>query len=77
MLSLLEEAIIDAARNANPEASVVINCVTLETMAETVGVLDKKGITDADIIQVNVSHYEKKGSYHLADAQNPVYIISF
>ena len=71
------EDIIDAARNANPEASVVINCVTLETMAETVGVLDKKGITDADIIQVNVSHYEKKGSYHLADAQNPVYIISF
>lgn len=71
------EDIIDAARDANPEASVVINCVTLETMAETVGVLDKKGITDADIIQVNVSRYEKKGSYHLADAQNPVYIISF
>ena len=71
------EDIIVAARSANPDVSVVINCVTLETMAETVGVLDKKGITDADIIQVNVSSYEKKGSYHLADAQNPVYIISF
>jgi precorrin-6Y C5,15-methyltransferase (decarboxylating) len=71
------EDIIVAARSANPDASVVINCVTLETLAETVGVLDKKGITDADIIQVNVSSYEKKGSYHLADAQNPVYIISF
>ena len=71
------EEILAAARSANPEASVVINCVTLETMAETVGVLDKMGIADADIIQVNVSRYEKKGSYHLADAQNPVYIISF
>lgn len=71
------EDILAAARSANPEASVVINCVTLETMAETVGVLDKMGIADADIIQVNVSRYEKKGSYHLADAQNPVYIISF
>ncbi len=71
------EEILAAARSANPDASVVINCVTLETMAETVGVLDKMGIADADIIQVNVSRYEKKGSYHLADAQNPVYIISF
>ena len=71
------EDILVAARSANPDASVVINCVTLETLAETMGVLDKKGITDADIIQVNVSSYEKKGSYHLADAQNPVYIISF
>ena len=69
--------IIAAARSANPKASIVINCVTLETMAETVGILDKKGITDAEIIQVNVSSYGKKGSYHLADAQNPVYIISF
>lgn len=71
------EDILAAARSANPEARVVINCVTLETMAETVGVLEKNEVTDADIIQVNVSRYEKKGSYHLADAQNPVYIISF
>lgn len=71
------EDILTAVLSANPSAKVVINCVTLETMAETVSVLDKKGITDARIIQVNVSRYEKKGSYHLADAQNPVYIISF
>lgn len=71
------EDILVVVRSANREANVVINCVTLETLAETVGVLDKMGITDADIIQVNVSRYEKKGSYHLADAQNPVYIISF
>ncbi len=71
------EEILLAARNANPQVRVVVNCVTLETMSETIAVLDKLEVSSPEIIQVSVSRYEKRGSYHMADAQNPVFIISF
>ena len=71
------EEIVLAARAVNTKAKVVVNCVTLETLSETMAVLDKLGVSLPEIIQVSVSRYEKRGSYHMADAQNPVFIISF
>ncbi|RKM59755.1 precorrin-6A reductase [Butyrivibrio sp. CB08] len=71
------DEILETARSANPKVKIVVNCVTLETMTETISVLDKMGISDPDIIQVSVSRYQKRGAYHMADAQNPVFIISF
>jgi len=53
---------------------IVINSVTIETMAETMEVCRKLGLTEEDITNINVSRARKLGRYHLMTAQNPVYI---
>lgn len=61
----------------NPRARVVINAITLETIAEAIQILSDYAHTDEEIMQVSVSQASKAGAYHLMQAQNPVSIISF
>ena len=61
----------------NPHIRVVINCITLETVAEAVECIKTLPVEDVDIAQVNVAKGKKAGSYHLMMGQNPVYVISF
>ena len=56
---------------------VVINAVSLETMAEIQGVLSGFEITDLSIEQISVSRSRELGSYHLMTAENPVMIAAF
>ncbi len=60
----------------NNEARIVINCVTAETFAEVMGYIGDHDDIEPDIIQVGVTRFKKVGQYHMADALNPVYIIS-
>lgn len=60
----------------NKDARVVINTVTAESFAEVMEALKDYPDIQPDIIQVNVTRFKKAGRYHLADALNPVYIIT-
>lgn len=69
--------ILEVVREKNPQARVVINTVTLESLAEVTGLLREFGGEDADIVQISAAKARMLGRYHLMDAMNPVYIISF
>ena len=71
------DAIIAAARAANPQVRICATAVTLETMAELIDCLRDAGIDDADIVQASVARADHVGSYHLMRAENPVYIVTF
>ncbi|WP_027215196.1 precorrin-6A reductase [Butyrivibrio fibrisolvens] len=60
----------------NKDARVVINTVTAESFAEVMDALKDYPDIQPDIIQVNVTRFKKAGRYHIADALNPVYIIT-
>ncbi len=68
--------IIDGVWDKNPGARIVINAISLETVAEVMELLKQKKIETADIIQMAVSKAKKTGSYHLIMGQNPVTIIT-
>lgn len=58
----------------NPDIRIVINSVTIETMAETFQVIKELNLVEEDITNINVSRARHLGRYHLMTAQNPVYI---
>ena len=60
----------------NEDAKIVINAVTAETFQETMNFIEEHNEITSDVIQVFVSRYKEVGRYHMADAINPVYIIT-
>lgn len=71
------EEIVNRVLDKNPAVRVVINAVTLETLSEASGLLEKLRTEESDIVQVAVNKAKKAGRYHMMTAANPVYIISF
>lgn len=71
----LEEILVHLMNRRRP-IRVVLNTVTLETLAETSRLMDKYEL-EGEICQVQVSRSRKAGAYHLMQGQNPVNIISF
>lgn len=71
------EAIIKTLKAKNASVRIVINAVTLETVAEINGVLKKYNISNPDIVQVSVAKAKKAGDYSVMHGQNPVYIVAF
>lgn len=61
----------------NPEARVVINTITLETLVEAQRCLRELPVTEEETVQIAVSRSKKAGSYHMMMGQNPVTVISF
>ena len=61
----------------NSHMRIVINSVTIETIAEINNLIKKYDIENADVIQVAVSKAKKAGDYSIMQGQNPVYIVSF
>ena len=68
--------ILEALRSRGP-IRVVINAVSLETIAEIQSLLKEFSVTDLSIEQVSVSRSKELGSYHLMTAENPVLIAAF
>lgn len=60
----------------NPEVRVVINCITLETVSETLECIKTLPLKEIDTVQVSVSRSKNVGRYHMMMGQNPVYIIT-
>lgn len=67
--------ILDLILARNPAVTIVINCITLETMAQVMQYLAGKAIT-AEVIQVQISRAEQLGGYHAMKGQNPVFVIT-
>ena len=69
--------ILDALNSMKRGIRVVINAVSLETMAEIQSVIKEFEISGLEIEQVSVSRSREIGNYHLMTAENPVMIASF
>lgn len=67
-------SIIDCLLKKNPNVRIVVNTVTLETLAELSEIA--KEFDDCDIAEVSVAKPRNLGSYRLMTAQNPVFIFT-
>ena len=69
--------ILQTLYRKNPHMRIVINAISMETIAELREVLDIFPVEEEEILQMQVSRVKKLGSYHLPQAENPVWICSF
>lgn len=56
---------------------VVINAVTLETIGGMIKLLKEFSPEKEEIVQVQLARSKKAGGYHLMQAENPVFVLSF
>lgn len=68
--------IIRMLKEKNPEVTLVINAISLETIEEVMGAIRAGLLTDPEIVQMNVAASRALGRYHMMTGQNPVYIIT-
>ena len=61
----------------NPNMRVVVNAISIETICEMKEMLSLYKMEVEDIVQVQISRAKKVGSYHLMQAENPVWICVF
>lgn len=66
--------IIDCLLKKNPQVRIVVNTVTLESLAELTEIA--KEFDFCDIAEVSISKPRTLGRYHLMTAQNPVFIFT-
>ena len=66
--------IVQCLLDKNPDVRIVMNAVTIETVAEIASVIKELDLVEEEFINVSVTRTRKAGRYHLMDAQNPVYI---
>lgn len=69
--------ILELLLKKNPCVRVVLNAITLETVAEALQCLRELPVQQEDIAVVSVGKARKAGELHMMMGQNPVYIISF
>lgn len=68
--------ILRTVLDRSPEARIVVNAISLETVSEAMEAAEKGLLKDAQITQIMASRSRKLGRYHMMTGQNPVYIIS-
>lgn len=68
--------IVAALLEKNREVRIVLNCITLETVTEALGVIRENGFSQTDIVQLSVSRSKELGRYHMMMGENPIYIIT-
>ncbi len=74
--SHLEEILDFLDVRLKPGGTIVINCITVQTLASSLAYMRKKSGYIYDTVQVQVNRLKKVGPYDMAEAINPVYIIS-
>ena len=68
--------ILQLLLSKNPQVRVVVNAITLETVAEANSCFKELGFTDIDITQIQAAKAKKVGPYEMMMGQNPVYIFA-
>ena len=63
--------------NIDARVRVVINAVSLETIAQITELLAQYPMENVQLTQIQASRAHKLGHYNLMQAQNPVLIASF
>lgn len=69
--------IVECCLRKNPQVRIVINCIALETVAETMTLLKDLAPEDVDVCCVSTARSKTLAGYHMMMGQNPVYVISF
>ena len=69
--------ILDALYKRNSFMRIVINAVTLETLCELKEILGEYPIVNEEFVQMQVARSKTVGSYHMMQAENPVWICAF
>jgi len=59
-----------------PGGRLVINCIALETMSQSLELLEKTGFSEIEVSQITVARGEKVAGLHLMKGLNPIYIIA-
>lgn len=67
--------ILDLVTKKNPNVQIVINVIALESLSQTMEWMKRNG-REPEVICMQVSRAEKRGPYHMMQAQNPIYIIT-
>lgn len=70
------EIILRLLLEKNPSVRIVINCIALETVSETLQCLKTLPVKEEEILQISVSKGKSVGNYHMMMGENPIYIIS-
>lgn len=68
--------ILDTIYSKNPNCRIVMNAVTIETLAQITGYYKDKKEFDLEVVNVSIARSKKLGSYHLMMAQNPIYVMT-
>ncbi len=71
------EEILEVIRKKNPQARIVLNAISLETLAQILEYCRKYPIKNDEIVQVNIAKSKLVGGYHMMTGQNPIYVVSF
>ena len=71
------EEILALIYEKNPHARVVINAVSLETIAQVTQLVPRLSVKDFEAVSMSVSRSRCVGKYNLMQAENPVMIFSF
>jgi precorrin-6B methylase 2 len=58
------------------QGRIVTNCITIETVHDTLGWLESHQYQEIDVVCISVSRAKKVGVRHMFQALNPIYIIS-
>lgn len=69
--------ILELLLRKNPKIRIVLNTVTVETMAEAAVCIKELPFGEPEIVCIQASAAKKAGRSHLMMAQNPVYIFAF
>ncbi|CAH2212010.1 decarboxylating cobalt-precorrin-6B (C(15))-methyltransferase [Tepidibacter aestuarii] len=72
----LEDIIIWLKKLLNKDGILVINCIILQTLNESLKILEQQGFEDIECVQACVSRLEKLGKGNYFKPLNPTYIIS-
>ena len=71
------EEILAFIYEKNPHTRVVINAVSLETIAQVTQLVPRLSVKDFEAVSMSVSRSRSVGKYNLMQAENPVMIFSF
>ena len=72
----LREILGRAAELLKPEGRMVLNCITLQTLYEAVTYMRQQQNYRYEAIQVQINRLNSVGSYDMAEALNPIHIIT-
>ena len=68
--------ILDTIYAKNADCRIVMNAVTIETLAQIADYYKSKKDYDLEVVNVSIARSRKLGSYHLMMAQNPIYVMT-
>lgn len=68
--------VIDSVLSKNRHACIVINAITLETIAETEKIIKETSPKQTDIAYVSISKSKTLAGYNMMTGLNPVWIIT-